>query len=349
MSSPPIHRSPHFRPEEFPRGQISRAYIELVADGLACDTLVPVLVARGRRPGPVFGITAAVHGNELNGIRVIHDIFEHLDVGSLRGTLVGVVCINIPGLHANERTLHNQFDLNHVFPGKPDGNVAQVYANRILERVIQQFNYLVDLHTASFGRINSLYVRADLENDITRQMALRQRPQIIVHNPASDRTLRGAAMELDIPAITVEIGDPQRFQPRYIKSTRAGIRDILTDAEMLPKRTTRSQVPKPIICSSSYWMYTDRGGLLEVLPDVAVRVTEGQKIAFVRNAFGDIVREYCAPHDGVVIGKSNNPVGPTGSRILHIGHEVRTPNGEAGGKAGDKADDNASDVGEATP
>ena len=326
-TQPSVYRSTHFKAEDFPTEQISRAYIEVVADGLACDILVPLLVARGRKPGPVFGLTAAVHGNELNGVRVIHGIFEHLDISVLRGTLVGVVSVNVPGLHAHEREIYRQFDLNRMFPGEPNGNVAQVYANRLLDRIISQFDFLVDLHTASFGRANSLYVRADLENEVTRCMAIRQRPQIVVHNPAKDRTLRGAAMERGIPAITVEVGDPQLFQPRYVKATRNGIRDIMAfDANMLPKKRKRSESPPPIYCSSSLWLYTDRGGLLQVLPKVAERVQEGQLVAKLRNAFGDVIREYPAPHGGVVIGKSVNPVGPTGSRVLHLGREMDTGN-----------------------
>lgn len=318
---PRVHRSNRFSPDEFPQGQVTRAHVELVADGLASDILVPVLVARGRKAGPTFGLTAAVHGNELNGISVIHDIMANLNVAALRGTLVAVVCVNVPGLHAHEREIHRQFDLNQTFPGNPQGNVAEVYASRFLDRIIGNFDFLVDLHTASFGRINSLYVRADLADDTTRNMALRQRPQIILHNQASDRTLRGAAMELGIPAITVEVGDPQRFQSRFIKATRNGIWSLLADAKMLPKRK-QAEPKTPILCSSSEWIYTDTGGLLEVLPDVATRVEEGQPIAVLRNAFGDIIREYQAPRTGVVIGKSVNPVGPTGSRILHLGREM---------------------------
>lgn len=35
-------------------------------------TSIPVMVARGAIPGHVIGITAALHGNELNGIPLIH-------------------------------------------------------------------------------------------------------------------------------------------------------------------------------------------------------------------------------------------------------------------------------------
>lgn len=298
---------------------MSRVHVEIVGDGLASDILVPVMVARGKKPGPVFGITAAVHGNELNGIRCIHALFERLELDKLRGTVVGVTALNVPGLHNHERVFVDGRDLNHIFPGQKHGDVSQVYAHRVVQRVVKRFDYLVDLHTASFGRINSLYIRADMSHHECARMAYLQRPQIIVHNPPHDRTLRGAAMVLGIPAITVEIGDPQKFQPTYIKSSRLGLRRVLADARMLPKQRIVSEGTEPVICDRSYWLYTDRGGLLEVLPKATERIVKGQRVAILRNAFGDVIREYCAPEDGIVVGKSVNPVGQTGARILHLG------------------------------
>jgi hypothetical protein len=315
---PPIVRAQELTIEDYPEGQVTRVHIELVRDGLGSEILIPLLVARGRKPGPIFGLTAAVHGNELNGIRVIHDLFEHMELNALRGSVVAVVAVNVPGLHWHQREFLDGSDLNHIFPGRANGSVAQVYAHRIVERIISRFDYLVDLHTASFGRVNSLYVRADMTHPQTARMAYLQRPEIIVHNPPSDRTLRGTAMELGIPAITVEIGDPQRFQPTYIRSCRIGVRNVLADIRMLPHR----QVPlhqEPILCQRSFWVYTDRGGLMEVLPEPTIRIAKGEVIARLRNAFGDVTREYHSPEDGIVVGKSINPVGQTGARILHLG------------------------------
>lgn len=317
-SAPQARRASELTIEDFPLGAVSRVHIEVVGDGLAADVLVPVLVARGPKLGPVFGITAAVHGNELNGISVIHDIFEKLDPRALIGTVVGVAAVNVPGLHNHQREFVDGHDLNHIFPGLATGNVAQVYAHRIMQRIVRHFDYLVDLHTASFGRINSLYVRADMTHPQCARMAYLQRPQIIVHNPPRDRTLRGAAMNRHIPAITVEIGDPQRFQPSYIRSSRIGLRAVLADARMLPRRAIKLG-GEPVICERSYWLYADRGGLLEVVPLPTDHVKAGDLVARLRNGFGDIIREYLAPEDGIVVGKSVNPVGQTGARILHLG------------------------------
>ena len=306
---------------DLPAGEVTRVLVAPVADGLGEDVRIPVLVARGRRPGPVFGVTAALHGNELNGIPVIHRLFEKLDPKSVRGAVVGVICTNVPGLHRHQREFIDGTDLNRIFPGRPDGNVAEVYAHRIMERIVSQFDWLVDLHTASFGRVNSLYVRADMTDRRCATMAFLQRPEIIVHNAPSDATLRGAAMDLGIPAITVEVGDPQRFQGRYVQSAVVGLRSVLVHAGVLAPRHGRAAPGRaPVVCHSSRWIYTDRGGLLEVPPNVTDRVSKGQIVGLLKNAFGDTVREYPAPWDGIVVGKSTNPVGQTGSRVIHLGH-----------------------------
>src|SRR5690606_27127160 len=174
------------------------------------------------------------------------------------------------------------------------------------------FDYLVDLHTASFGRVNSLYVRAEMTHPATAEMAYLQRPQIILHNPPSDGTLRGAADEFGIPAITVEIGNPHQFQPNFIKRALVGLRAALGEVGMVSRRNLAMGGPLPILCEKSRWLYTDHGGLLEVFPEVTQRVTRGEVVARLRNAFGDVLREYRAPYDGVVIGKSNNPTGVSG-------------------------------------
>jgi predicted deacylase len=308
--------------EELEPGTISRLLVHLIDDALGFPISVPVLVARGAKDGPVFGLTAALHGNELNGIPVLHRLFEGVDATRLRGTVVGVVVANVPGLHRGTREYVDGTDLNHIMPGLEDGKAAQVYAHRLVQRVVRHFDYLVDLHTASFGRVNSLYIRADMTHPDSARMAYLQKPQIIVHNPAADATLRGTAMAMQIPAITLEIGNPHRFQPGFIRRSVAGIRAVLGDLGLLRKRVL-AEGPEPILCERSYWIYADIGGLLEVRPDVAQTVSAGDEIARLRNAFGDVLRVFTAPEDGIVIGKSVNPVGVSGARVLHLGVVAR--------------------------
>jgi hypothetical protein len=204
-------------------------------------------------------------------------------------------------------------------PGREGGTESEVYAFRFMDRIVRHFDYLIDLHTASFGRVNSVYVRADMRNPVAARMAYLQSPQIIVHNEGGDNTLRSAADDRGIPAITVEVGDPQRFQRKLIKSSLLGTLNVLGHLEMIDDEDVDEPDIEPILCGRSYWIYTDRGGVLDVLPEVAATIEKGQLIARVNDVFGQLETEYHAPEDGIVVGKSNNPVNQAGSRILHLG------------------------------
>lgn len=201
---------------------------------------------------------------------------------------------------------------------KTGSATSQVYVHWFFERIASRFDLLVDMHTASTGRINSLYVRADMTHQATAQMAYLQRPQIIVHNPPHDGTLRGAATALGIPSITVEIGNPQRFQPELIGRSLKGLREVLAHAGMIEPRDEGAPVD-PVVCERSYWRYTDHGGLLVVRPHLTERVRRGEVLARLSNVFGDVVCEYIVDEDAVIVGKAVDPVADTGARIAHLG------------------------------
>ena len=304
--------------EQTPRQSIRRYWLKIISDGLGSPICVPVMVARGKKDFPILGLTAAVHGNELNGIPVIQRLFNEIDVKELKGTIVGIPVVNIPSFTRKKRRFNDGVDLNHIMPGKIDGNVSQVYVHRFIERIVKHFDYLLDLHTASFGRINSYYIRADMKHPITRKLALLQNAQIIVHNPPSDGTLRGTAESMDIPAITLEVGNPNTFQKKLIRSGVEGIHNVLSYLEM-----TEDEIEEPekeaVICKRSYWIYTDTGGLLTIPGNLTDHVKKGELIASLRDVFGNLSREYFAPEDGIVIGKSVSPVNQSGGRILHLG------------------------------
>jgi uncharacterized protein len=305
-----------------PKGAVKYYWLHIINNGIGEPVRVPIIVARGRHDGPVLGITAAIHGNELNGIPVIQRLFRELDMAALHGTIVGVLVMNVPGLLLEQRKFTDGTDLNRIAPGNQHGSVSEVYIYRIIERVLRHFNYLVDLHTASFGRINSWYIRADMSTAATARMARLQNPEIILHNRPNDGTFRGEASNLGIHAITLELRDPHVFQFDVIADALVGIRNILYDLGMLEGEIV-CPANHTILCENSYWLYTDEGGILEVLPSVGSLVKQGQLLAEVRTIFGLLSKQFFAPDDGIVIGKSVNPINQTGSRILHLGINPR--------------------------
>ena len=303
---------------DVPRGTVKKYFMHIVTDGMATPIYVPVVVARGMSDGPVVGLTAAVHGNELNGIPVIQQVVAALDPQRLTGTVVGVPGVNIPALLRRQRRFIDGTDLNHIMPGRADGTVSQVYAHRFVERIVRHFDYLFDLHTASFGRVNSYYIRADMGNPRVRDMVEHQGAQIVVHNPPGDGTLRGAVADLGIPAITLEVGNPNTFQRDMIRQSVQGILNYLVTLGMHGQELATMKY-ETVYCSRSYWIYADTGGLLTIKPRITERVTDEEQIAELRNPFGDFIRAYRAPEAGIIIGHSVNPVCQTGGRLIHLG------------------------------
>ncbi len=304
--------------DEFPKGEISRVWLHIINNGMGEPIRIPLIIARGKNEGPVFGMVSALHGNELNGIAVIQQLFTELEIETLSGAIVGVLVANPPGLVREQRSFNDGVDLNHVAPGHARGNMSQLFVYRLVHRIIEKFDYLVDLHTASFGRVNTYYVRADMSNQHSARMARLQNPEIILDNPPNDYTLRGYAAARGIHAITPELQDSHRFQHGVISQGLTGIRNQLICLGMLPGDLVRAP-ETTILCDRSYWTYTDEGGFLSVLPGLGTIVEQGQPMAEVRTVFGKVVKTFYAPERGIVIGKSTNPINQSGSRILHLG------------------------------
>lgn len=301
------------------KGEIKTCWLAITEDAMGVPIKIPVMIGRGIQDGPVLGITAAVHGNELNGINVIQRLFQNdLDVENMSGTVIGIPIVNIPSYIRQERYFKDGSDMNRIMPGKENGTVAEIYAYRFREKILRHFDYLLDLHTASFGRVNSFYIRSDMSKTITKKLARLQNAEIILNAPAGDGTVRSAAEELNIPAITIEVGNPNLYQKRMIRSGLVGIHNVMSHLEMI---TDEQEIDdsKTVECISSQWLYTDMGGLLNVLVDLREIVEKGEHIASLRDAFGNEIKKYFSPEKGIVIGKSVNPVSPTGSRILHLG------------------------------
>ncbi|KAI9307022.1 hypothetical protein BJ944DRAFT_158808 [Cunninghamella echinulata] len=288
--------------EEFKDHTRNTVWIKMVTQGLNEWVRIPVIVLRGSEDGVV----------------------QQIDVEKLNGTVVAVPCVNVVGYLKFQREFADGRDLNRQFPGKEDGYASQIYCYHLMQKLLSQFNYMIDLHTASFGRVNSYYVRADMNDPVSALLAKLQKPQIILHNSGQDGTMRSAAAAKNIKSITVEIGNPQLFQDQYVQWSYCGVMRVLGNLGMYSLNQTElarldDGPPHTILCSSGFWIYTRIGGILEVYPGVNTIVRKGDLIARIKNMFGTLIDEYFAPCTSVVIGRSSNPVAMTGDRIVHLG------------------------------
>lgn len=315
--------------DKFPNGKISYCWVNMVQNEFGAYVKIPVMIAKGpnvTKDSKVLGLTAALHGDELQGIPVIHTVFREIGkiLNELSGVIIGIPCVNVTGYKRRDRKYIDGVDLNRIMPGKEHGTVSQQYCFNLMKKVIKNFDYLLDLHTASKGRVNSLYIRADIKDPLVSRLSHIFNPSIIVNNSAKKTTLRGAAMNLGIPTICIEIGDPLAFEDLKIKRAIKGILNIINYLNFVENKIElpndlQTIDTKTHVCSRSYWIYTSHGGLLTIHPKLCEKVKKGQVIASIVNIFGMIVAEYESPEDGIIVGKAESPIARQGDRIVHLG------------------------------
>ena len=305
-------------PEDLPEGQITYGGVDIFEDRVGRRLRLPVIAIKGETSGPILGLTAAVHGNELNGIPTIHQLIENINPSHLQGTLITIPIVNLPGYLAYTREFIDGVDLNRIMPGKSDGQPSDRYAFNLTHKILKKFDVHLDLHTASFGRINSHYIRANLKLPKVKQLTELQHADIIVNTEGPANSVRQTAMDYGIPSITIELGNPQIFQQHIVNAATKSILNVLIHYKMIEGEISIPE-HQPVICSRSYWTRVNDGGILRVKPKLTEIIEQNQIMATLYDVYGRKELDYLSPERGIVIGKSVNPVVSTGDRILHLG------------------------------
>lgn len=281
------------------------------------DAPAPVQVAHGAQPGPVLCLTAAIHGDELNGIEIVRRVMQGVDVATLSGTVIGVPIVNIPGFQRGSRYLPDRRDLNRHFPGSAQGSLASRIAADFFDQIIRHCTALVDVHTGSFNRSNLPQLRADLRMPEIVEMTRAFGGVAVLHTEGAGGTLRRAASEAGIPAVTLEAGEPQRLQPREVAQGVKGIETLMSRTKMTPKTFVWRQ-PQPVFYESR-WVRADRGGILFTNVALGDEVAAGDVLGSVTDPLSNVRTEVMAPHSGKILGKALNQFVMPGFAAFRIG------------------------------
>jgi hypothetical protein len=288
-----------------------------IFEGMSSET--PVLIVNGREPGPVLCITAAIHGDELNGIEMVRRVFQDLSPDSLKGTAIGIPIVNIHGFRRGSRYLPDRRDLNRFFPGNPQGSSAARIGHSLFENIVRRCTALVDLHTGSFYRSNLPQVRADLSIPAVAALAHGFGGMLVLNSAAAPGTLRHAATSAGIPAVILEAGEPLRLQPKQVEQGVAGINRLLGSLGMVRKVTLLKQ-PEPVYYRSR-WVRADHGGVLFSVVRLGQTVRPGDILGNVTDPITNEQNLIYAPVEGRVIGMAVNQVVMPGFAAFHLGTE----------------------------
>lgn len=252
-------------------GRITYGTFDLVEHPTGGWDRLPVILAQGDPRGPVFWVTASIHGPEHSGIQVVHQLVTRELAKNLHGTVVAIPTLNPAGVRTAKRApYYLDGDPNRLFPdGRParspdpddDPPSALEHAyRRLFAEIKASADYMVDLHnwggSISFVFRDTVFYRADrsaAQNKAARAAARKMDARLAAMCAAYGHTVvnelppkkylaeklhrsttAAAVNRLHIPALTMELGDGDFPDPAIVRASVAGLRNILRWAEMLP-------------------------------------------------------------------------------------------------------------------
>jgi uncharacterized protein len=296
-------------------GEMAEIRLKVSESYFAEPVAIPVTVVRGG-PGPTLLLTATVHGDELNGVGVIHDILNDTSFEGLRGTLIAVPIVNVPGFLVLDRRLPDRRDLNRSFPGSRRGSLTARLADTIFREVIRQSDFGIDLHTGGGERSNYPQVRADLADPRVAELARAFGCPLVVDGAGPERSLRRTAVAAGVPTIVYEAGSPLRFERPLIEIGAAGVLNVLRYLKMLPGEPAAP--PLQLEVRRSGWVRAHAGGILDLRVDLGQPVRRGQVLSLSSNPFGRGCSPLKAPHGGLVLGQTLLPLVHPGDAVCHL-------------------------------
>lgn len=280
----------------------------------------PVLVVNGALPGPTLCLTAAVHGDELNGVEMVRRVMHDLVPGKLSGAIIGIPIVNVQGFRQGSRYLPDRRDLNRYFPGNPNGSAAARIAHSLFTNVIAHCDALVDLHTGSFERVNLPQIRADLRNPDVVTLTQGFGAMVILHSSPAVGTLRFAATNAGIPTVTLEAGGPSQLELNEVNRGVEGLETLISTLGMVRIRRLWSN-PEPVYYHSS-WVRADSGGILIADVSLGATVRKGEVLGTITDPMSNARSELRSPYSGRIIGMARNQVVMPGFAAFHVGIET---------------------------
>ena len=288
--------------QKFGKGQKHAFDLEL--DGGANGLTLPVLLACGRQAGKTLVTTAAVHGDEYEGVRAILDTYDALDPLEIRGNFLAVPVANPPAFWNGSRLSPlDGKNLARVFPGELDKGPSAAIAYFLAQTIISCADFYMDLHSSGVKLLMPTMVGYDGNDPRSRAAASAFGAPVMWGHPDIEpgRTI-SFAKSRGIPWLYSEARGGGRIHPDDLKVYTNGLRNLMLHLGMLPGEIS----PTVLLCqlygdgNTDASLVSSRRGIL--IPSVTLlqEVKVGDELGRIVNLHGETVETILAPRDGAV-------------------------------------------------
>ena len=278
---------------------------------------IPIHVRRGKLDGPTVFVTAALHGDEINGTGAVRSLIQDESFCPTRGSIILVPVLNLLGFDRHSRYLPDRRDLNRSFPGTKSGSLASRMAARIFDEIVRRSDYGIDLHTAAVRRTNYPNVRGDMSNAMVKEIAKAFGCELVMNSKGPKGAFRREACQSGCPSIIMEGGEVWKVEPGIVQTAVRGIRNVLKSLNMLDGKVEKPNIQ--VIIERSKWIRASRGGFLQFYVSPGAIVEKDQPLVSNTTLLGKEQNTVVAPFDAVVIGMTTLPAVSPGEPICNLG------------------------------
>lgn len=277
---------------------------------------IPIHVIHGKKEGACLLVSGALHGDEMNGIEIIHKLLNSGQLKSLSGTLIAVPALNVYGLMTLTRNLPDRRDLDGSFPGSESGSFTARLAHYFSQEILSLATHCIDIHTGGTHQCSLPQIHAPINHDGTKALAQAFQSYVVKHDD-SDRGLLWKNKE-SVPTLIYEAGEPLRLDERVIRTGYRGILRVMRHLNML-KVASRHTPFKPVMIRKSAWVYSAGSGLCRLFKKLGMSVQEGERIAEVYDPFGTARKfDIISPCRGIILTQTSLPLVNEGDPIMQI-------------------------------
>jgi predicted deacylase len=289
---------------------------------------IPVMEIESKLPGPLIVLTGCIHGDEIGGTVVIHELFKVLKKELLCGKIFAFPLLNPFGFEtASRRISISNEDLNRSFPGKNKGTLAQRIAFRVMEKVQElQPQLVLDLHndwnkSIPYTVIDPLEHNSNL-SDIHHYAMASGLPS--VQEPEKIPTSFSYSLNnIGIPALTLELGESLTINEKNVVYGLNAVLNILSELKMVHDMEKTNFI-LPEAARNKILMYSSEplcssSGIIRFLKKPGDLIQKGDKIAKVFNAFGGLIETIVSCHNGIILGHNDYALAFPGSPVMAFG------------------------------
>ncbi|MCM4167460.1 N-alpha-acetyl-L-2,4-diaminobutyric acid deacetylase [Arenibacter antarcticus] len=286
---------------------------------------VPIIVQRGKKPGPVLLITGGIHGNEINGVEIIRQLISKKYNRPDCGTVICIPVVNIFGFLNQTRQFPDGRDLNRVFPGSPRGSLASRFAYHIMKEIAPMVDYCIDYHTGAESRFNAPQTRVNKDDIESKELAKVFGAPFVVLANTREKSFREALANMGKKVLLFEGGKSLDINDRVTQSGISGALRVMDHlgmrsfAEELKSMEGRSL--QPVTIESSQWVRAKYSGMFHPFIALGSHVKKGDLLGSVSDPFGNFERIIKAAANGHVICINQSPIVNQGDAIFHISQE----------------------------